>query len=277
MKSQLQVLWTDINFVKFKESDYISLTDIAKHKNPNEPRYVIQNWMKTRFSVEFLWLWETLNNPNFNRVEFDTFKNEAWSNAFVLTPKKWIETTNAIWMISKSWKTWGGTFAHKDIAFEFASWISAEFKLYLITEFQRLKQEELKTLDWSAKRFLTKVNYKIHTDAIKENLIPKELSKNDINFVYADEADILNKALFGMTAREWREQNPWKKWNIRDEATIEQLIILANIESMNAEFIKMWVKQSERLETLNKVAITQMKSLLSLDITKKLPNNLKWS
>lgn len=277
MKPQLQVLWTDINFVKFKESDYISITDIARYKNPDEPRYVIQNWMKTRFSVEFLWLWESLNNTNFNRVEFDTFKNEAGSNAFVLTPKKWIEKTNAIWIISKSWKTWGGTFAHKDIAFEFASWISVEFKLYLITEFQRLKQEELKTLDWSAKRFLTKVNYKIHTDAIKENLIPKELSKNDINFVYADEADILNKALFGMTAREWREENSWKKWNIRDEATIEQLIILANIESMNAEFIKMWIKQTERLETLNKVAITQMKSLLSIDLPKKLPNNfLKW-
>jgi hypothetical protein len=277
MKLQLQVLWTDIKFIKFKDDDFISLTDIARYKNPDEPRYVIQNWMKTRFSVEFLWLWESLNNTNFNRVEFDTFKNEAGSNAFVLTPKKWIEKTNAIWIISKSWKTWGGTFAHKDIAFEFASWISVEFKLYLITEFQRLKQEELKTLDWSAKRFLTKVNYKIHTDAIKENLIPKELSKNDINFVYADEADILNKALFGMTAREWREENSWKKWNIRDEATIEQLIILANIESMNAEFIKMWIKQTERLETLNKVAITQMKSLLSIDLPKKLPNNfLKW-
>jgi len=270
MNPQLQVLWTDIKFAKCKESDYISLTDIAKHKNPDDPRYVIQNWMKTRFSVEFLWLWESLNNPNFNRVEFDTVKNEAGSNAFVLTPKKWIEKTNAIGIISKSWKTNGGTFAHKDIAFEFASWISAEFKLYLIKEFQRLKQEELKTLDWSAKRFLTKVNYKIHTDAIKENLIPKELSKNEINFIYADEADLLNKALFGLTARERREKNPWKKWNIRDETTIEQLIILANIESMNAEAIKMWVDSSKRLDTLNKVAITQMKSLLNMDLPKKI-------
>jgi len=207
MKQQLQVLWTDIKSIKFHESEYISLTDIAKHKNPDEPRYVIQNWMKTKFSVEFLWLWEILHNENFNRVEFDTVKNEAGSNAFVLTPKKWIETTNALGMISKSWKTWGGTFAHKDIAFEFASWVSPEFKLYLITEFQRLKQEEWRSFDWNVKRFLTKVNYKIHTDAIQEKLIPKELSRNDIYYVYA-------------------------------------------------------------------VTITQMKSLLSLDISKKLPNTI---
>lgn len=232
--------------------------------------------MRTKNTIEFIGLWEIINNPEFKGVEFDSFKTEAWWNAFTMSPQKWIDKTNAIWIISKSWNNWG-TFAHKDIAIKFASWVSSEFELYLIKEFQRLKQEELKTLDWSAKRFLTKVNYKIHTDAIKENLIPKELSKNDINFVYADEADILNKALFWKTAREWRDQNPWKKWNIRDEASIEQLIILANIESMNAEFIKMWLKQAERLETLNKVAITQMKSLLSLDIPKKLPNNLKQS
>lgn len=276
MKPQLQVLWTDIKFIKFKDDDFISLTDIARYKNPDEPKDVIKNWLRTKNTIEFIGLWEIINNPEFKGVEFDSFKSEAWWNAFTMSPQKWIDKTNAIWIISKSWNSWG-TFAHKDIAIKFASWVSSEFELYLIKEFQRLKQEELKTLDWSAKRFLTKVNYKIHTDAIKENLIPKELSKNDINFVYADEADILNKALFGMIAREWREQNPWRKWNIRDEATIEQLIILANIESMNAEFIKMWVKQAERLETLNKVAITQMKSLLSLDITKKLPNNLEWS
>ncbi len=275
MKPQLQVLWTDIKFIKFNNDDFISLTDIAKYKW-DKSDVLIQSWMRNRNTIEFLWLWETLNNPNFKPHEFEGFRKEAWLNSFLMSPKKWNENTNAIWIISKSWK-YGWTFAHKDIAFEFANWISIEFRLYFIKEFQRLKQEELKTLDWSAKRFLTKVNYKIHTDAIKENLIPKQLSKNDINFVYADEADILNKALFGMTAKEWREQNVWKKGNIRDEATIEQLIILANIESMNAEFIKMWVKQAERLETLNKVAITQMKSLLSLDITKKLPNNLKWS
>lgn len=272
MKPQLQVLWTDIKFIKFKDDDFISLTDIAKYKW-DKSDVLIQSWMRNRNTVEFLWLWEILNNPDFKPHGFEGFKKEAWLNSFLMSPKKWAENTNAIWIISKSWK-YGWTFAHKDIAFEFANWISIEFRLYFIKEFQRLKQEELKSLDWSAKRFLTKVNYKIHTDAIKENLIPKELSKNDINFVYADEADILNKALFGMTAKEWREQNPWKNGNIRDETTIEQLIILANIESMNAEFIKMWVKQSERLDTLNKVAITQMKSLLSLDINKKLPNNL---
>lgn len=273
MKPQLQVLWTDIKFIKFNDDDFISLTDIAKYKW-DKSDVLIQSWMRNRNTVEFLWLWETLNNPNFKPHEFEGFRKEAWLNSFLMSPRKWAENTNAIWIISKSWK-YGWTFAHKDIAFEFANWISIEFRLYFIKEFQRLKQEEIKTLDWSAKRFLTKVNYKIHTDAIKENLIPKELSAQDINFVYADEADILNKALFGMTAREWREQNPWKKWNIRDETTMEQLIILANMESMNAEFIKMWVKQIERLETLNKVAITQMKSLLSLDISKKLPYTLK--
>jgi len=275
MKPQLQVLWTPIKFIKFNDDDFISLTDISKYKW-DKSDVLIQSWMRNRNTIEFLWLWETLNNPNFKPHEFEGFKKEAWLNSFLMSPKKWAENTNAIWIISKSWK-YGWTFAHKDIAFEFANWISIEFRLYFIKEFQRLKQEELKTLDWSAKRFLTKINYKIHTDAIKENLIPKELSVQDINFVYADEADILNKALFGMTAKEWREQNLWNKWNIRDEATIEQLIILANIESMNAEFIKMWVKQTLRLETLNKVAITQMKSLLNLDITKKLPNNLRWS
>ena len=275
MKPQLQVLWTDIKFIKFKDDDFISLTDIARYKNPDEPKDVIKNWLRTKNTIEFIGLWEVINNPEFKGVEFDSFKSEAWWNAFTMSPKKWIDKTNAIWIISKSWNNWW-TFAHKDIAIKFASWVSSEFELYLIKEFQRLKQEEIKTLDWSAKRFLTKVNYKIHTDSIKENLIPKELLKSEISFVYADETDILNKALFGMTAKEWREQNLWKKWNIRDEATIEQLIILANVESMNAEFIKMWVKQAERLETLNKVAITQMKSLLSLDIPKKLPNNLKW-
>ncbi len=253
MNPQVKVLWTEIKIIKFKDDDFISLTDIAKHKW-NKSEQIIQNWMRNRNTIEFLWLWENLNNSDFKHLEFEVFKKEAW--------------LNAIWIISKSWKYWW-TFAHKDIAFEFANWLSVEFRLYFIKEFQRLKQEEFKTLDWSAKRFLTKVNYKIHTDAIKENLIPKELSKNEINFVYSDEADILNKALFGTTAREWRENNTSKKWNIRDEANIEQLIILANLESLNAEFIKMWIKQSERLETLNKIAITQMKSLIKLDVNSK--------
>jgi hypothetical protein len=267
MNPQVKVLWTEIKIIKFEDDDFISLTDIAKHKW-NKSEQIIQNWMRSRNTIEFLWLWENLNNSNFKHLEFEVFKKEAWLNAFLMSPRKWIESTYAIWIISKSWKYWW-TFAHKDIAFEFANWLSVEFRLYFIKEFQRLKQEEFKTLDWSAKRFLTKVNYKIHTDAIKENLIPKELSKNEINFVYSDEADILNKALFGITAREWRENNTSKKWNIRDEANIEQLIILANLESLNAEFIKMWIKQPERLETLNKIAITQMKSLIKLDVDNK--------
>lgn len=273
MKNQLQVLWTDINLLKFKDEDYICITDMLKQKDGD---FFVSDWLRNRNTLEFLSIWEEVNNPDFNYGESAIIKSNSWLNSYKISVKEWTEKTKAIWIIAKTGRYWW-TYAHKDIAFEFWMWISPKFKIYLIKEFQRLKQEELKTLDWSAKRFLTKVNYKIHTDAIKENLIPKELSKNDINFVYADEADILNKALFSMTAREWRDQNFAKKWNIRDEATIEQLIILANIESINAEFIKMWVKQSERLETLNKVAITQMKSLLSLDIAKKLPNNFKWN
>ncbi|MFA5917480.1 MAG: KilA-N domain-containing protein [Candidatus Gracilibacteria bacterium] len=267
MNPQVKVLGTEIKIIKFEDDDFISLTDIAKHKG-NKSEQIIQNWMRSRNTIEFLGLWENLNNSNFKHLEFEVFKKEAGLNAFLMSPRKWIESTYAIGIISKSGK-YGGTFAHKDIAFEFANWLSVEFRLYFIKEFQRLKQEEFKTLDWSAKRFLTKVNYKIHTDAIKENLIPKELSKNEINFVYSDEADILNKALFGITAREWRENNNGKKGNIRDEANIEQLIILANLESLNAEFIKMGTKQPERLETLNKIAITQMKSLIRLDVNGK--------
>ncbi len=274
LKNQkIEVMWSEISVLKFNEDDYISLTNIAKHKWEKADQ-IIWNWMRNRNTVEFLWLWEKLNNVGFKPLEFEGFKKEAWLNAFLLSPKKWINWVNAVWIFSKSWK-YGWTYAHKDIAFEFANWISVEFRLFFIKEFQRLKQNELETIDWSAKRFLTKVNYKIHTDAIKENLVPNILRKNEINFIYSNEADILNKALFWKTAKEWRDKNPDKKWNIRDYADIEQLIILANIESMNAEFIKMWIKQSERLESLNKIAITQMKSLLSIDIAKKLPNNLK--
>ena len=262
-----------IYIFKQNENDYISLTDMARYKNADEPRYVIQNWMKTRFTVDFIGLWEQLNNQNFNRVEFDTFKKEAGSNGFVLTPQKWIEKTNAIGIISKSGRYGGGTFAHKDIAFEFASWISAEFKLYLIKEFQRLKVEENTrlTLGWDAKRALTKINYRIHTDSIKENIVlPQQLSQKDANTTYANEADILNKALFGMTALEWKSKNKNKEGNMRDYSDVYQLICLANLETLNSEFIKMGMTQKERLLKLNEIAIVQMKSLLANNTVKKL-------
>ncbi|MFH0856637.1 MAG: KilA-N domain-containing protein [bacterium] len=264
MNKGLIVKNINVNFFSQKEEDYISLTDIAKYKNSDDPRFVIQNWMKTHFTVEFLGLWEVINNPNFNRVEFDTFKAAAGSNAFVLTPQKWIKTTNAVGIISKSGRYGGGTFAHKDIAFEFASWISAEFKLYLIKEFQRLKEAENERLmlGWDAKRTLTKVNYKIHTDAIKAHIIPNLITKEQIDFVYANEADILNMALFGITAKEWREQNPNEKGNIRDYADVRQLVCLANLESLNAEFIRQRLSQKERLKKLNEIAIIQMRSLI---------------
>ena len=254
---------TEIILFSRGEDDFISLTDIAKYKNIDDPRFVIQNWMKTRYTVEFLGIWEQIHNKNFNRVEFDTFKNEAGTNAFVLTPQKWIKKTNAIGVISKSGRYGGGTFAHKDIAFEFASWISAEFKLYLIKEFQRLKSDEnvRLRLDWSAKRFLVKANYRVHTDAVKEKLIPAQISKKQINMIYADEADILNVALFGQTAKEWRDKNPDKKGNMRDDADIIQLVCLAGLESLNAEFIRQGIKQGERLKRLNEIAIIQMRAL----------------
>jgi len=221
-KAELVVKNINVNFFSQKEEDYISLTDIAKYKNSDDPRFVIQNWMKTRSTVEFLGIWEVINNPGFNRVEFDTVKNEAGSNAFVLTPSKWIKLTQAVGIVSKSGRYGGGTYAHKDIAFEFASWISAEFKLYLIKEFQRLKEEEneRKQLGWDIKRNLAKINYRIHTDAIKENLIPPELTPKQVNYVYASEADVLNMALFGKTAKRWRKDNPDEKGNIRDYANI---------------------------------------------------------
>jgi hypothetical protein len=272
-KSNIQVLWTEIKLIKLKDSDFVSLTDIARYKNIKEPKDVVRNWLRLRNTIDYLGLWETINNPNFKGIEFDSFKSEAGTNAFTLSPQLWIEKTNAIGIISKSWNNWW-TFAHKDIAMKFASRISVEFELYLIKEFQRLKEQEVKALDRNVKRFLTKINYKIHTDAIKENLIPPELTKQQINFVYADEADLLNVALFGQTAKERREKNPNAKWNMRDESTIEQLIVLANIESMNAEYIKLKLSQSKRLELLNKTAISQIKSLLDLDVNNRLPNKI---
>ncbi len=271
MKKELVVKNISVNFFSQKKEDYISLTDIAKYKNSDDPRFAIQNWMRTHATVEFIGLWEIINNPGFNRLEFDTVKNQAGSNAFVLTPKKWIETTNAVGIISKAGR-YGGTFAHKDIAFEFATWISAEFKLYLIKEFQRLKEEESerKQLGWDVKRTLTKVNYKIHTDAIKAHIIPSLISAKKAGIVYADEADVLNMALFGKTAKQWRTEKKGEKGNIRDYADVRQLVCLANLESLNAEFIRQRIPQSERLITLNEIAVIQMQALAENSTMRKL-------
>ncbi len=263
MKKDLIVKNINVNFFSQKEEDFISLTDIAKYKNAEATGLVISHWLSTRYTVEFMGLWEQLHNPNFNVTEFSNIKNNSGSNGYVLSSKQWIEKTNAIGIISKAGRYGGGTYAHKDIAFEFASWISAEFKLYLIKEFQRLKEDEnrRKELGWNAKRFLAKANYKVHTDAVKNKLIPNNISKKQEIFIYADEADVLNVALFGMTAKEWREKNKKLKGNMRDYADIIQLVCLAGLESLNAEFIRQEIQQSERLKKLNQIAIIQMKSL----------------
>jgi hypothetical protein len=268
---KIEVKGTEITISKRNENDYISLTDIARYRDAERSDYILQNWLRTRSTIEFIGLWEQIHNPDFNSIEFDGFKNLAGSNSFSLTPKRWIETTNAIGIISKSGR-YGGTFAHKDIAFEFASWISSEFKLFLITEFQRLKDDENNrlNLEWNLQRTLAKINYRIHTDAIKENLIPAELSKTQINNIYATEADILNMALFGKTAKQWRDENPESEGNIRDFATIEQLVILSNLESVNAVLINQNLSQSVRLQQLNLIAITQMTSLMNNSTVKKL-------
>ncbi len=270
-KKTIIVKGNEIVLFSQKEEDYISLTDIARYKNPDEPKDAIKNWMRSRNIIEFLGLWEILNNPDFKGVEFDSFKQQAGSNHFTLSPQKWINATSAIGLISKSGKL-GGTYAHKDIAFEFASWISSEFKLYLIKEFQRLKIEEneRKQLGWSLKRDLAKINYKIHTDAVKENLIPPEITKQEEKIIYASEADVLNKALFGKTAKEWRYQNPEKECNLRDYANVTQLVVLSNLENFNSEFIKDNIGQGERLVKLNRIAISQMKSLVDNKKVKQL-------
>ena len=240
--------------------DYICITDIARQKNDEDPNGVIGNWMRNRNTIEFLGIWESLYNPNFNPLEFEGFRKEAGLNAFTLSPSKWVESTNAIGIKAISGR-YGGTYAVSDIAFEFASWVSVEFKLYLVREFQRLKADEQKQLAWSAKRELSKINYRIHTDAIKVNLIPAEVTREQAALKYADEADVLNIAMFGMTARQWREQNPDKKGNIRDYASINELICLSNMENLNAVFINDGMPQSERLIKLNQIAIQQMKML----------------
>jgi hypothetical protein len=258
---KIEVKGKEITIVATNKQDYISLTDIAKYKT-DDTSAVIGNWMRNRNTIEFLGIWETLYNPDFKPLEFEGFRKQAGLNAFTLSPKKWRDTTNAIGIIVKPGR-YGGTYAHKDIAFKFASWISVEFELYIVKEFQRLKEEEQKQIGWTAKRELSKINYRIHTDAIKENLIPQNLNKKQISFIYANEADVLNVALFGKTAKQWRDENPDKKGNIRDYANVSQLVCLANLENLNAVFINDGLEQSERLVKLNQIAISQMKILLA--------------
>lgn len=246
-----------------KEEDYISLTDMARHKNPIAPKDVVKNWLRLRSTIDFLGLWEELNNPNFKGVEFDSFKSHAGENAFTLSPQQWVKATNAIGIVSKSGRYGGGTYAHKDIAFEFASWLSPEFKLYIIKDYQRLKEDEghRLALDWNVKRILAKANYRIHTDAIKMNLIPPELPRVQQGYVYADEADVLNVALFGKTAKQWKQENPGTKGNMRDFASIEQLLVLANLENINALLIEQGIPQQERLEKLHATALYQIETI----------------
>ncbi|MCC7316971.1 MAG: KilA-N domain-containing protein [Bacteroidales bacterium] len=268
----LEVQQVKISLTDFKGEDYICITDMAKAKtDESRAADVIKNWIRTRTTLEFLGTWERIYNPDFKVVEFDHFKTQAGLPSFVLSPTLWVEKTNAIGIFSKAGR-YGGTYAHKDIAFEFGSAISAEFKLYLIKEFQRLKEEEnsRQKLDWNLQRTLAKVNYTIHTDAIKERLIPEKLNAKQISLVYASEADLLNMALFGKTAADWRAENPGAKGNLRDEATLEQLVVLSNLESINALLIRQGLSQSERLSQLNQIAITQMTSLVNNTNLKKL-------
>jgi hypothetical protein len=257
---KINVIGTEITIVEYHDFDYISLTDMVKGFGDDT---MIYSWMRNRNTLEFIGIWEEIHNPGFKGNEFVTFKSQAGLNSFNLTPRKWIEATNAIGIISKAGRYGGGTYAHKDIAFEFGSWLSPAFKIYLIKEFQRLKEDESDRLklNWNLQRTLAKVNYHIHTDAIKENLIPNELTRQEASFVYATEADMLNMALFGKTAATWRQQNPEKEGNIRDYATIEQLVVLTNLESLNAVLIAQELPQSDRLLQLNKTAIQQLKVL----------------
>lgn len=266
----INVEGADIRIFENEGNEFFSLTDIAKKFN-DRPEILIQNWMRNRNTVEFLGVWEKLNNENFNHIEFDVIRNQTGLNSFALSVSKWSSQTKAIGLMAKSGR-YGGTYAHKDLALAFCYWVSPPFQLYIIKEFQRLKEKEVETLEWNVKRTLAKVNYRIHTDAIKENLIPQEVNKrNASSFIYASEADVLNVALFGMTARDWRDKNPNSKGNIRDQATTEQLLVLANMENLNSEFIKSGFKQIERLERLNQTAIQQMKILLdNPSSTKKL-------
>jgi len=267
--AKLHVLDTEISYYQHNDNDYISLTDMVK--NIDNGLALIEKWLRNKNTIEFIGIWEEIYNPDFNSPEFEGIKNQAGLNRFVLSVKQWTEKTNSIGIIAKAGR-YGGTYAHKDIAFEFASWISPQFKLYLIKEFQRLKDEERKQLGWDIRRNLTKINYRIHTDAIKENLIPRKLSKSQINLIYATEADILNMALFGKTSAQWRAENSNETGNIRDFANVSQLVCLSNLENLNALFINDGLPQKTRLERLNKIAIQQMRILTSDAGVKKLEN-----
>lgn len=250
------------------KNEYISLTDIAKYRNVEDPRYVIQNWMRNRNTIEFLGVWEELHNPDFNRVQFDAVKSEAGLNRFIMTPKRWIEEMNAIGITSKAGRYDGGTYAHSDIAMAFATWISPEFQLYIMKDYRRLKADENSrlSLNWNLNREIARLNYRIHTDAIKENLIPSDLTSAQISYTYASEADMLNTALFGMTAKQWREANPDKKGNIRDYATLNQLLVLANAESYNSVLINEGKSQGERLVMLRNAIVNQLKAIEQINI-----------
>ncbi|MBQ6844288.1 MAG: KilA-N domain-containing protein [Agathobacter sp.] len=250
------------------EKEYISLTDIARHRSI-DPRVTIHNWLRSRDVVEFLGLWEILNNPDFKRIDFDTFKQDAGANAFVFSIKKWVADLNAVGLVSKSGRYGGGIYAHVDIAFEFASWISPEFKLYIIKDYQRLKHDENSrlSLSWNLNREISKLNYRIHTDAIKDNLIPPELTQKQISYTYANEADLLNVVLFGKTAKQWRDENPKLEGNVRDNASLQQLLVLANMESYNAILIQQGANQEKRMHLLHDLGVQQMKTLCSLDIS----------
>ncbi|MDD2269328.1 MAG: KilA-N domain-containing protein [Eubacteriales bacterium] len=265
--TKITVIGTDISIIQKEEKDYISLTDMVK--NIDNGLALIEKWLRNKNTIEFLGIWEEMYNPDFNSPEFEGIKNAAGLNRFILSVKQWIEKTNAIGIIAKAGR-YGGTYAHKDLAFEFASWVSPQFKLYLIREFQRLKDEEQKQIGWSAKRELSKINYHIHTDAIKQNLVPMELTPLQTSIIYAEEADVLNMALFGITAKQWRDANPILKGNIRDYASINQLICLSNMESINAVLIDEGVSQCERLKKLNLIAIKQMSILEEVENRKLL-------
>ena len=270
-KESVVVQGTEIAVLSKKQDDYISLTDMARYKNNDSTGLVISHWMSTRYTVEFMGIWEIVNNPDFNVTDFSNIKNESGSHGFVLTTKQWVESTSAIGIFAKPGR-YGGTYAHKDIAFEFATWLSPEFKFYLIKEFQRLKQEEQQqlSLEWNLQRTLAKINYKIHTSAVRAKLIPNKLTQSQATAIYASEADLLNMALFGTTAAEWRMANPDKNGNMRDYATLEQLVVLSNMESINALLIRQNLPQSERLIQLNETAITQMKALIKMSLEERL-------
>jgi hypothetical protein len=259
--AELKVLDKNISYFKVNNEDYISITDMLKSKDGN---FFVTDWLRNRNTIEFLGIWEEIHNPNFNYGEFAIIKSKAGLNSYKISVKEWVEKTNAIGIMSKAGR-YGGTYAHKDIAFEFGMWISPKFKILLIKEFERLKKEEQQKIGWNAKRELSKINYKIHTTAIKENLIPSELTKEQRNYIYAEEADVLNMALFGVTAKEWKIKNPNLDGNIRDYASINELICLANLENLNSVFINDGLSQFERITRLNKIAISQMKTLCMVD------------